>query len=544
MTRPSTPTILLGLAVGATILVVFVVVIGWDPTAWFRGLSLDFPYYVWRTKAVSAGGLDALAVDLPGLNLERPAFPVLASLLGSALRVDTVTLVRAIQVAVTTAVGLAAGSFALAVLGEHRWAFPVFALTTAASSEVAWTSVRSLDNLLVDAVVLAIAVAAITSATGTRGRAAAIGGFAAVALIHWVFGGLFLLLLAGVTLVIVPWSFLEWRRGTRFLQTPATRLGVTVAGAAVAGWLSLLAVAPSSPAELPPTQGDRGNLRRLPTLHLPIRGPLAALGAIALWIPADTRRRIGAIMLVLWSLSVPAAMLISEYVDRPVKVFRVAGFALGIPILGAAALVAVVRLTRRYGTVGRVAGGLALAAGVALVVVSSIDVYRMPTMEGASGARLDQVRATQPYLETVPAGRPVVFLVSRRNPFILDRLVRAGLPAERIAQARMYWGGIDDLLAGRAGAQDEDLRSARAGRAWWHRWWRDWDAVLAADPVIFYVKTLNPLLDPPDGAEELAPGVLLVSGPPPPTDLERVPRLGTSWPTIIGSSFGVLVLLG
>lgn len=535
---------LLGLAVVATASILLVIIIGSDPSAWFRGLSLDFPYYVWRTNVVSASGLDALAADVPGINLERPGFPVLAALLGSAVRVDTVTLIHAVQVASTIGVGFGAGAFAITVLGEERWSFFPFTLMTAASSEVAWTSLKSLDNLLVDAVILAIAVGAVSSAMGARGRAAAIAGFASVALIHWVFGGLFLLLLGGVTLILIPWSVVAWRRGTRPIQTAAARLGLTVVGGAVAGAFSLVAVAPASPAELPPTRGNRGTLRRLPSFHLPIRGALAVAGAISLWFPAETRRRIGLALLALWSLSVPLAMFASRFMDSPIKVFRVAGFALGIPILGAAALVGAVRLGRRSGTAAFVVGVLVLVGGLVFTVATSADVYRMPTLEGASASRLDQVRATAPYLETVPPDRPIVYLVSKRNPFLLDRLVRAGLPADRIAHARLFWGGVEDLIAQRPGAQEADPRSARVGRAWWHRWWRDdADAVIEAEPIVFYLSTLNPVLDPPPDTRALAPGVLLVMGPPSSSPVPTAP-LGTTWPAMLGTSMAVLLLLG
>jgi hypothetical protein len=540
---PAVATILLGLAVTGTILALIVIVIGRDPTAWYRGLSLDFPYYVWRTKVVSALGLHALNADVPGINLERPGFPVLASLLGSVVRVDTVTLVHTVQVATTVGIGLAAGAFAVAVLGEPRWAFPVFTLMTAASAEVAWTSLKSLDNLLVDAVVIAIAVAALCSATGARGRALAIAGFASVALIHWFFGGLFLLLLAGVTLVLIPWSIVAWRRGQRPLQTPSARLGATVAGGALAGAFALFALAPGSPAGLPPTQGNRGNTKRLPTLRLPITGPLAALGAIALWFPADTRRRLGLVFLVSWSLSVPVAVLASEFIDQPIKVFRVAGFAIAIPILGAAALVGAVRLGRRYETTGLVVGALVLVAGLAFSVATSVDVYRMPAEEGESASKLDQVRAAGAYLETVPEDRPVVFLISIRNPFLVDRLIRAGLPPDRILRAHLYWGGVEDLLAKQPGAQGADPRSARIGRNWFHQWWDDVDAIVAADPVVFYLSRLNSAVDPPASAQRLARGVLLVNGPAPTSRAPASP-LGTSWPTMLGASIAVLLLLG
>jgi hypothetical protein len=541
---PAAATILLGLAIVAAVLTLIAIVIGRDPTAWYRGLSPDFPYYVWRTKAVSNGGLQALISDVPGINPDRPGFPVVASLLASAVRIDTVTLIHAVQVATTVGVGLAAGAFAIGVLGEPRWSFPIFALVTGASVEVAWTSIRSLDNLLVDAVVVAIAVAAISSATGKRGRAAAIAGFAAVALIHWFFGGLFLLLLAGVTLVLLPGSVFAWRRGSPALQTPAFRMGITVAAGALAGVASLFALAPGPPGSLPPTQGsNRGNVKRLPSFHLPIVGPVSAIGALALWHPDSPRRRLGLAVLALWSLSVPVAMLASELTERSVKVFRVAGFALAIPILVAAALVGAVRFGRRFGAAGWGAGVVVLAVGLALNVMSSAGVYRIPVSEGLSARRLDQVRATERYLDTVSQNRSVVFLVSLPEPFLLDRLVRAGVPGNWVMQTHLYLGGIEDLLAKRPGAQLGDPRLAKAARSWWNRWWREADAIMGADPVVFYLSTLNTELDPPAGAQPLAPGVLLVRGPPPAPGVSVSP-LSTSWPAMVGTSMTALLLLG
>ena len=544
---PATGTIVVAIAFAVTVLVLIGLVVGLNPGAWFRGLSLDFPYYVWRTNVVGSKGLDALAAaDVPGLNLERPGLPVLAALLGSILRIDTVTMVHAIQVAGTVGVGLAAGAFALAVLDEERWSFFLYAVVTAAASEIAWTSLKSLDNLLVGAVGLAIAVAALRSAAGGRGRAAAIAGFAAIALIHWFFALLFLALLAGVTLVLLPWSVVMWRRGESPWRTPAARLALTVVGAGAAGAASLAFVAPGPPEKLPPRTGtNRGNLARLPSLQLWLRGPLALLGAIGLWFPADTRRRIGAIFLVAWGLSVPLAFVASEVLDQPLKVFRVAGFALGIPILCAAALAAAVRIGRREGPAGLAIAVAIVVAGVAFAVASGQDVYRMPDEDPSPGAQLDQVRAMSPYLETLPADTPLVFLVSRKNPFLVDRLVRAGLPAERALDARLFWGGIEDLNAEQPGAQLAGARAARVGRAWFHAWWRRGaEAFLGLDRAVLYASTLNTVLPPPAGARELAPGVLLVEGAAPPAALRQAPPpIGTTWPAIAGATIAVLALL-
>jgi hypothetical protein len=539
----------LGLAIAAVILVLIAIVIGRHPTVWYRGLSSDFPFYVWRTKVVSAVGLRALAsTDLPGtlIKPDRPGFPVLAALLGSALHMDVVTMVHGVQVATVVAIGLAAGSLAVDVLGEPRWSFPIFTLVVGASAEVARTSIGSLDNLLVDAVVLAIAVAAIGAADGARGRTAAIAGFASAALIHWFFGGLFLLLLGGVTLVLLPWSIFAWRRGTTLLGTPAARMGIVVAGGVAATGISLFGLAPGYPTSLPPTYGNVGNVERLPGFRLPFRGALVAIGAIALWRPDATRRRIGLVLLALWSLSVPVAMIAPHLVGREIKVFRVAGFALGIPILGAAALVGAVRLGRRYGTAGRIVGVLVLAAGLAVNVAVGIGVYRTPSRTRIT-TEIEQVRAVSAYLDTLSKGRSVIFLESSlansADRLGIDRVVRAGLPADRIMMTHLYIGGIDDLLARQAGAQIQAPQLAKLAVDWWNLAWPNVDAIMAADPVVLYLTTLNPELGPPKGTQELAPGVLLVRGPPP-VSVAPVVQLSTSETTMVAAALAVLVLLG
>ncbi len=119
--------------------------------------GFDTAHYIWRANVTIADGLDALRTFAPELNAnaERPAFPVLASLIDAAGGPSPYLLAFLTPAVFATAVGLAAGSFAVDVLEEPPWAFAVFAIVVGGSLAVVRTAVGSLDALLVESVVLA-----------------------------------------------------------------------------------------------------------------------------------------------------------------------------------------------------------------------------------------------------------------------------------------------------------------------------------------------------------------------------------------------------
>jgi hypothetical protein len=77
MTRAWVAAVLAGLAIASVALVILLPYGGQESPA----LSYDTPYYVWRTRAVAADGLDILSEIPTGAVPDRPGFPVLGAVL-------------------------------------------------------------------------------------------------------------------------------------------------------------------------------------------------------------------------------------------------------------------------------------------------------------------------------------------------------------------------------------------------------------------------------------------------------------------------------
>ena len=490
-------------------------------------LVRDVTYYLWRSRLVSERGLHALASWQPAAAAFRPVrtgYPVLLGLLHVS---DITTVVLATRAVAAVAVGLAAGAFAREVLGERWFAFPVFVFAVGASIQLARTSVGYLDNLVVDAVLLTAGVAALVGVTGRRGRLLAVVAMGAAMLIHWFFALLFLALLLGVVLVFLPGSIRATRSGTPVSATPSWRLGSVVAGSAVACAVAAV-VAPALPTKLPPIRGRNGGRASSGPLWLPQTLPLAMAGAVPLAWARPTTRRAGFVFAVLWAASVPLGMVISAALPGSLglKTFRIGSFALGIPLLVAAAAVGVVALPRWVWL--RVAG--AAAAGTVLVVLflHSATVARS-VIEGPVLPDLEQVRVAAPYLEQAAGDRPVVFLSSGPSPRMLDAVARSEVPVDEATDVWIYPGSIDDLERG-VPSTSVRLRVREESAKWLAEAWPpDPRTVLDRDPIVLYLSGFNPLIGQPDGAAAFAPGVFIVRGPAPanvPSSSPAVPGPG------------------
>ena len=94
---------------------------------------------------------------------------MLASLIQTAKGPAPGMLLFVLPAVAAIAIGGAAGAFAVEVLDEPRWSFPLYAILVGASLAVVQTASGSLDNLTADAVILAAATVALISASGRRG---------------------------------------------------------------------------------------------------------------------------------------------------------------------------------------------------------------------------------------------------------------------------------------------------------------------------------------------------------------------------------------
>lgn len=508
------------------------------------GRSYDTPYYVWRTRAVASDGLGVLTTIPTGAVPERPGVPVLGATLGDVIGSDALTYTVILRAIAAVAIGLAAGAMALEALGEARWAFAAFVAGLGASAAVVGTAVGSLDQLLVEVLLVAAAGVIPLVASGRRGAFATGVLIAAAAATHWLFAALFLLLLAAVAIALVPGSVGARRSGAGWATTPSMRLlrVVLVASAAAVATLALL---PTLPDHLPPAVGDRGNQLRLGAYELSLVLPLAALGFVLTYRRSEDSRRTTIVLLGLWAATVPVAIAVSALLPTPIKLFRVAPFALGVPALVTLGLVTVAdRAGSRFGRRGMVVGALVLAGGLAWASGSPVSSF------AGSGAasiaeRMAQARTAGRYLDGIPrSGRPVIFL-TQGNPRLLDRAVRSAVPPDLIPDTWVFVGRPDDLAA-RGPVDDPDRPQLSVlAQKWWAAAWPSPSQVFDRDPIVIRIGPAGPT--PSRGTEtggvELAPGVEVLEGPPRPPSFEPPPPFRVGWMELLFASALALVVL-
>lgn len=486
--------------------------------------GFDTPHYIWRSNLVIAQGLDGLLDMDPALranaNPDRPAYPVFAAVTDRTLGLEPGWLAFINPAVFAIALGLAGAAFAREVLEEPAWAMPIYLVLLGSSLYVVRTAVGSLDNLQVDGVLIVGATATLLFATRRRGGAGAVLVFTGAFLIHWIFSGLFMLLLLGLAAVLIPYSYKRYRSGDGLLSTPSTRIGGVAAGSGAIALLALgLASANSIKAPDPPLGPIEEKVAtRIPPLRVPLSFAIGALGAVALWWPKSLRRRIGLTMLVLWALSLPLGYLLYELRDHHLPLYRVAEFALALPILGAALAVGLVRLGWRHlRVVGAVLGALVVVGAVVLQVSVSRDAWETsPSL--LIPARVQQVATAADYLETIDAQGPVIFVSGLPSYPYTDRLIRAGMPGDLVPHVRTFVGHANDLLAGR-----QTIFPAGRLRGASKLSWRAVEPVLGEDYVAIYLTTLNPVDDPPAYATPVAPGMFVLRGAPPGTTVDLAP---------------------
>jgi hypothetical protein len=530
--------LLAGLAVTSVALVILLPYGGREQAE----LSYDTPYYVWRTRAVATDGLHILTEIPTGAVPERPGFPVLGAMLGAITGLDTLTFAVVVRAVAAIAIGLAAGAMAVEALREPRWAFAAFVIGVGASAAVVGTAIGSLDQLLADVLLVAAAATAPLAAAGRRGVAAVALLLAAAAATHWVFTGLFLLLLLGTVVALVPGSFAERRSGAAWSATSSARL-LRVFGVASAATVATLALLPALPDHLPPAVGQKGNLLRLGAYELPLILPLAVVGIIVVafrrW-GSSSSRRTTILLLGLWAASVPIAIVISAILPTPLKLFRVAPFALGVPALATLGLVTLASLSgERLGRGGVVAGSFILVGGLLWASGTPAASFN-DTAAGRVAETMTQARTAGRYLEGVSReGRPVVF-VTIGPPRLIDRAVRSGVPADAIADTWVFVGHPDDLAAGGPVSDPARPRLSEMARAWWDQAWTRPSEVLGSDPIVIQI---GPAGRRAVGTTELGTGVAIVRGPEPSSSFEPAQPVGFGWIELLVATALALIVL-
>jgi hypothetical protein len=507
-------------------------------------LGGDTKKYIWRSNLAIESGLDALT-HIPQqqfwTNPDRPGFPALAALLHGATGVTPLQLAYFLPALMAVAVGMAAGAFAVGTLREPPWAFPIFAIGVGASVQLVITvvPVGYMDNLVVDALVTAAATAVVAAATGRPGAAAAILLLAAAAVVHWPFTLTFSAVVMTLAVALIPASVLVARRGTSVLSTPSVRLTGLLAGSLLAG-AGALAMAPAFPTRQPRVGASKlaGRFSEfLPRFRLPFFIPAAAAGVGFLVRPRDRRRRWGLLLAMIWAGSALAAV-IALRLGIGVPAYRVLAFALGIPILAAAALSGVARiLWARLRWAGAVTAvvlvGAALAAGIG---------WAHDTWSAGEGTmtseQFDQLATASRYLEGTAKERPVIFTTDRLSGRRGTNVVRAGLTTDLLRRSLVYLGDPQRLLAGRPTLVEGDHRYNSHSLAAW----TDVKPALERRPIVLFLSSLNRATDV--AGTPLGPGIFVVRGPDPVPGSVPARFAAPGPPQLVGLAAASLAVLG
>jgi hypothetical protein len=452
-------------------------------------------------------------------------------------------------------IGLAAGALAVGPLREPPWAFPVYAIAVGASVNVFLTGVGYADNLLVDGIAVAVAVVVLAVSGGGLGTGAVALLFAGGVLTHSIFMVLLGLVLACLVAALLPETIRSRRRDhTPVARTPAARVALAI-GAGVFAALVAVLVSPHGPRGAPSV--PRGvSIAKLgafaPLYRFEVLGPAAAAGIVALWWRRDPMRRRGLALALIWALSALAATVALIQLDRAVPAHRVVGFALGIPILAAAAVTGVARALASWGPMAlRVVGGLVGAAVVVagLAFTAAIGKHawtaRPPAINPAVYA---QALTAGRYLERAHIERPVIFVVNpqTKEPRLALYenlgLVRAAVPSEVIARTFVYLGNPSLLRERRPTFRP----GARHYNATSRRYFADLQPALDDHPVVLFLQDQNPSSPPLDqlpGSWPITPNVALLQGPripsARPAAVELVPQ---TQETLAGWTAGILAL--
>ncbi|MGH2640514.1 MAG: hypothetical protein ACRDGO_02315 [Actinomycetota bacterium] len=477
----------------------------------------DTTKYIFRVNAVIADGVDSLNHITPpslrlGTNPERPGYPVIASLTGGVLRMDALGFATVFPAVMAVAIALSAGAFAVVLLRQPGWAFPLFAIATGASVMVAVTAVGGADNLIIDSFVLGLFVCSLAFADRQAGFTGALLLSAGAALVHWSFGVLALALLSFVAVVFVVPSFRHARNGGSWWETPALRLAAVIGGSVVVGTASML-VAPALPGKIPhntPEKIQKKNAIRLPPLRLPFWAVASTAGAAASLFASDQRRRMTTVLLVGWGAA-PLAAAILFRVGWNVPPYRFAAFALALPILATLLVTDLGRLVaRRVPVLGILVCALLAVALVALATSWSADYWW--SQPSIPEEQFDQSRAAGRYLTPISEERPVVYITSHPEITLPDHVIRGGVPPSFVDDVYLFPGTLREIRFLQEDPEGELLSPTRNRRTLAAR--ELIADVLLQDPIVLYLSAFNGQRPAPAGLPEVQPGVFVVQGPP------------------------------
>jgi hypothetical protein len=488
-------------------------------------VGFDSSWYVWRAEYVGEMGIGPLGTNL------RPGHALLSAVLGSVSGLSQLQLQVLLPLLLVPCFALALGAFWWSGLESSRRSWLIVVLVGGTLLGTTLLVGENVANLLQLAIVVSALVAVANRIAGGRGFWGAVLLLVAAGVVHWLFLAVFgavLLLAIGLA---VPSSLRRRRAGVSVWQTEA--------GVLAAVWASVLAVlavvvggilrAPFTTFEI--REDPRRFIPKLRTdlssLALPALGPLAGFGAAVLAVvatgpgglPGREARAHSRRVLAAWT-AVALAGLAWGAITLDLPPHRFLMLLVAVP--GCLAVASAVVIASRWA--GRRAGaaagvGLAVAAVAALSVPGAIRWYRDGPGVWLDPSAMEQAGTASRYVEALPPGTPVVFVVGPFGPAGLisvplkERTIRVAIPPDRQEDVHFFVGEPSDLLAGRRSL----VVGERTNRATLP-YWEDVKAVLPLRPPTLVLEALGATqyreAVEASGATVVGPGVALLIGPP------------------------------
>jgi len=516
-------------------------------------LGFDPPWYVWRAEFVGAEGIGPLGTNA------RPGHAILSAVVGSITRISQLDLAIVLSIVLVLMLALAVGAFCRVGLGFGAWEWVAAVATTGVILGATPLLGEHLSTVLTLTLVVVAVVFVLRSVGGSAGMTAAVAMLVAGGLAHWDFLVVFEAVLVVAILLALPSSMEEHRGGLPILRTEAGIMaGVGVSAAAIVGLLVAGLRAPLWTAEVGPDRVLYARRFRTDLVRLLVPAVAGALGGRAVDAlrggePVDGTdrrvRRFSVRLLNAWTLVALAGIVVGLVTLRlPPARFLALLVALPGSVAMAAMVVFVARGAARMGSGrgGWRAAGVAVVAIVALAVPAGLRWYSYPALLDPEAIR--QARLADRYVLGLPEG-PVVFLVEYEgssDPYatlLKERTIRTGLSPERMADAHVVPGRVDDLLAGRR-TPSPDRRTEEITRPYWETV----APLLSGSPPVVILEALavTEFARARDlGAVVASPGVAVLGGPAPQAGVVTEPQVGgsPSWPVGLGWAALILSLL-
>jgi hypothetical protein len=527
-------------------------------------LGWDTPWYVWRADFVGHLGMGPLDTA------SRPGHALLTATLGSATGLSSLQLQVIVPYVLVAAFALLLGATVAESLGRGerwRWALgaTVGGLMIGTTRLVGENVANLMEVLFVAAAFLLLARFVAVS----RGLAGALLLLIAAGLAHWLFLGVFALVMVVWFALSIPSSYRAFRAGVKPWRTEAGALAAAGAGTGAAMAVLIYPVLGSS---LRTFEIHEAKSRYLPKLRedlgamwAAVIGPVAAAGAVA--VGAEERRRTRNAtgirpaflrMVAAWAL-VSLAGIAYAAITRALPPHRFLTVLVVVPgvVAVCAAIWTLCRFVARR--MDRIAAATVGVVAVALLAIPTLLWWYGPSdLKGPEQwfdpTAFQEARAAAAYLQQLPPAEPVVILVGPRGssgPISTDlkeRTIRAALPPERQVSTHVYPGEPADLLAGRTSPVTGPQAAAINGEN--APFWRDVLGILSRDPPILVARQLAPMefgvaLNQL-GAQRIAPGLALLRGPQPPAALAAPAPLHAVPRTVVGllEAVAIVLLLG